>query len=258
MKWGSGRLDRFKEDRDRAIAERRRLAERLKARVKPSPAPIPAAPELATPEPRRMHALDVDTALAAARRLKFMPLDPSLDIHVGAAESLNRPTLALLSAFLMSLQTGSSRGVLQWPFGQRDASVLHPLAMLAMLCAPEPRIRDGNSWCASVIDFRTLSFPWRGGATGAVRRFNSRQIRAELIKRNGRHLIRRQIGEPDVSDEMRMLHETLGHLSRLSLRDTSKPHLAHPTLAEFYPVFASENGSQRAISPRPSANCWGA
>ena len=106
MKWASGRLDRFKEDRDRAIAERRRLAERLKARVQPSPAPIPAAPELATPEPRRMHALDVDTALAAARRLKFMRLDPSLDIQVGAPESLNRPTLALLSAFLTSLQTG--------------------------------------------------------------------------------------------------------------------------------------------------------
>src|SRR3546814_9053521 len=74
----------------------------------------------------RMHALDVDAALAAAQRLKFMRLDPSLDIQVGAAENLNRPTLALLSAFLMSLQTGSSRGVLQWPFGQRDASVLHP------------------------------------------------------------------------------------------------------------------------------------
>src|SRR3546814_19336960 len=118
----------------------------------------------------RMHALDVDAALAAAQRLKFMRLDPSLDIQVGAAENLNRPTLALLSAFLMSLQTGSSRGVLQWPFGQRDASVLHPLAMLAMLCAPEPRIRDGNSWCASVMDFRTLYFPWRGGATGAVQR----------------------------------------------------------------------------------------
>jgi hypothetical protein len=190
-----------------------------------------------------MHALDVDTALAAARRLKFMRLDPSLDIQVGATESLNRPTLRLLAAFLACLQTGSSRSVLQWPFGQRDASVLHPLAMLAMLCAPEPRIRDGNSWCDSVIDFRTLYFPWRGGATGAVQR-STLVDRAELMKRNGRHLMRRQIGEPDVSDEMRMLHETLGHLSRLSLRDVSKPHLAHPTLAEFYPVFASESGNQ--------------
>lgn len=241
MKRGGWTPDKYREDRDRAAAQRQRLVERLKARAKPSPAS--AVPQVEAPRPRRMHALDVDAALAAAQRLKFMRLDPSLDIQVGAAENLNRPTLALLSAFLMSLQTGSSRGVLQWPFGQRDASVLHPLAMLAMLCAPEPRIRDGNSWCASVMDFRTLYFPWRGGATGAVQR-STLVDRAELIKRNGRHLMRRQIGEPDVSDEMRMLHETLGHLSRLSLRDTSKPHLAHPTLAEFYPVFASENGSQ--------------
>jgi len=97
-----------------------------------------------------MHALDVDAALAAARRLKFMRLDPSLDIQVGATESLNRPTLTLLAGFLACLQTGSSRSILQWPFGQRDASVLHPLAMLAILCAPEARIRDGNSWCDSV------------------------------------------------------------------------------------------------------------
>ncbi|WP_454916614.1 hypothetical protein [Xanthobacter sediminis] len=190
-----------------------------------------------------MDALDVDAALTAARCLKFMRLDPSLDIRVGATESLNRPTLALLSAFLKSLKTGSSRSVLQWPFGQRDASILHPLAMLAILCAPEPRIREGNSWCDPVKDFRTLYFPWRGGATGAVQR-SLLVDRTELLKRNGRHLMRRQIGEPDVSDEMRMLHETWGHLSRLSLRDASKPHLAHPALAEFYPVFTSENGSQ--------------
>ncbi len=190
-----------------------------------------------------MHAIGVDAALAAARRLKFMRLDPRLDIQVGAPEGLNRPTLTLLAAFLACLQTGSSRSILQWPLGQRDVFVLHPLAMLAILCAPEPRIRDGNSWCDSVRDFRTLYFPWRRDATGAVQR-STLVDRAELLKRNGRHLMRRQIGEPDVSDEMRMLHETLGHLSRLSLRDASKPHLAHPALAEFYPVFASENGSQ--------------
>ena len=199
MKWGGGRLDKLREDRDRATAERRRLAERFKARVKPPPAPALAAPQLATPTPRRTHALDVDSALAAARRLKFMRLDPSVYIQVGAAERLNRPTLALVSAFLTSLQTGSSRSVLQWRFGQRDASILHPLAILAILCAPEPRIRGGNSWCDSVTDFRTLYFPWQGGATGAAQR-STLVDRAELMKRNSRHLMRRQIGEPDVSD----------------------------------------------------------
>jgi hypothetical protein len=66
VKWGDDRLDKLKEGRDRATAERQRLVERLKARAKRSPsAPASAGPKPETPEPRRMHALDVDAALAA-------------------------------------------------------------------------------------------------------------------------------------------------------------------------------------------------
>ena len=154
-----------REDRDRAAAQRQRLVERLKARAKPSPAS--AAPQVEAPRPRRMHALDVGAALAAAQRLKFMRLDPSLDIQVGAPDRLNRPTLALLSAFLMSLQTGSSRGILQWPFGQRDASVLHPLAMLAMLCAPSRAFTPATAGALRSQIFEPSTF--RGAAAQPAR-----------------------------------------------------------------------------------------
>ncbi len=238
------RLEKIKESQERAAAERHRLVDRMKARLKQTP---PAAALIASrnvePEQRRMAGLDVECALEAAKLLRFMRLDPSLEVQVGPVENLNRPSVTLLCDFLTALRSGMSATVLQWPFGQRDASILHPLAMLAVLCAPRPQIRAGNSWCKAVADFRTLYFPWRGGATGAAQRLTLVD-RSELVKRNGRHLMRRQIGEPDISDQLRMLHETLGHLSRLSLRDASKPHLAHPTLAEFYPVFVAENGDR--------------
>ena len=243
MRWGNNRLDEIRAGQNRAAAERKRLIERLKARVgrsliaKPTEAISPCAPE-----PRRFANLNIDGAMAAARRLHFM----SLDSNVGQRCSLNRPTLLLLEQFLRTLQSGQSGIVLQWPGGQRDVSLIHPLAMLATLCAPASRVAGGLSWCDAVPDFRTLYFPWRGGATGAVQR-NLLVDRNELLIRNKYHLTRRYVNEPEASDTLGRLHETLGHLNQLSKQERRKPHLAHPTLGEIYAVFVADGGD---LGPR--------
>ena len=117
--------------------------------------------------------------------------------------------------------------------------------MLTILCAPAVHTARGLSWCDALPDFRTLYFPWRGGATGAVQR-NLLVDRHELLRRNNYHLTRRSANEPEASDSLGRLHETLGHLNRLRLQDGRKPHLAHPTLAEIYPVFVADGGELAA------------
>jgi hypothetical protein len=68
--------------------------------------------------------------------------------------------------------------------------------------------------------------------------------RNALLKRNAKHLTRQVLHKLEASDAMRKLHETLGHLSNLSKRDQSQPHLAYPTLAEIYPVFVADGGEE--------------
>lgn len=155
--------------------------------------------------------------------------------------ALNRPTVELVEAFIRAVVTGESATILQWPSGQRDVLLLHPVAMLALICAAPDRTQGGHIWCDAIPDFRTLYYPWRGGATGAAQR-SLLVDRAEVLKRNGRHLTRRLLQEPEASEPLAKLHETLGHLSNLSLRDATQPHLAFPTLAEIYPVFMADGG----------------
>jgi len=71
--------------------------------------------------------------------------------------------------------------------------------------------------------------------------------RNELLARNKYHLTRRYGNEPEASDTLGRLHETLGHLNQLSKQERRKPHLAHPTLAEIYTVFVAEGGD---LAPR--------
>ena len=119
--------------------------------------------------------------------------------------------------------------------------------MLAIICTPPDQTRAGLIWCNPVPDFRTLYFPWRGGATGAAQR--SLLIdRAEMLKRNGRHVTRRMIREPEISDSLSKLHETIAHLSNLRQRDTTQPHLAFPTLGEIYPVFVADGGEEYLVA----------
>lgn len=177
--------------------------------------------------------------MSAATRLRFMRLHTSLDVRVAGPEPLNRPTLFLLRSFLAAVVGGDSTAVLQWPFSQRDASVLHPLALLAALCSPPARTENRNTWCEAVPDFRTLYFPWRGGGTGATQR-SILVDRRELLFHNGHHLMRQHVGGSEASEQLAWLHETYGHMTLLRLRDASKPHLAHPTLAELYPMFADD------------------
>lgn len=239
MKWGADRLDKIKEARDRAALERKLLVDRLKARSASAPNIEAALPLAPSPKLRRCREINVDAAMGAVTRLRLMRLHPSLDVQLGGPESLNRPAGMLLRSFLTAVASGSSAAILQWPFGQRDVAALHPLGMLAAVCSPPVRSENGNAWCDPVPDFRTLYFPWRGGGTGAAQR-SILVDRHELLARNSRHLTRRHVGLADISEQLARLHETYGHMTRLSLRDASKPHLAHPTLAEIYPVFADD------------------
>lgn len=183
MKRGKDQLAQIREGHEAAAIKRRQLVERLKARQTTAKAPVKPAP--APPEPRRCALLDVDAAISAAMRLRFRRLQPTLEINLGEPEPLNRPTLSLLRGFLTTVATAGSVAVLQWPLGERDVSALHPLAMLAALCSPPEKTCNRNAWCEAVPDFRTLYFPWRGGATAAGQR-SLLVDRHEFLKRNSR------------------------------------------------------------------------
>lgn len=238
MRRREDRLKQIREGQAQAFAKRQELIERARASAQQKKDIAPKEPEQTAQETDNpFAALDRDAAIDAAQQLRFV----SLEMELGSPTGLNRPTIELLRCFLQCLVSRTSASVLQWPFGQRDVSLLHPLAMAACLCAPEEKTTGQYTWCESAHSFRTLYFPWRGGATLASQR--SLLIRRnELVERNKFHLTRRLVQDADTLGTLDKLHETVGHLGQLSQRDQTKPHLAHPTLAEIYPRFVAEGG----------------
>ena len=232
--------------REKAEAERRRTLERFKEHQAAVDRERHARETALAAKRSRFSTLNVSEALAAARRLTFVDLEAE-----GARDAapLNRPTLAMLELFLKVLRERNSVATLQWPRGSRDMSILHPLAMLAMIGSSPERATGGFKWCPAVADFRTLYYPWRGSGTGTTQR-RILVDRNEIMKRNGLHLTRGQVGEAELSPELGKLHLTLGHLHHLKVRDANKPHLAHPTLGELYPTFGALGGDN---APRPFA-----
>lgn len=198
-------------------------------------------------KPKRFDGLDLSASRAFAETLRFR----RYDLELGPSMALNRPTLELVDHFLATLVNRHSSSILQWPAGQRDVSVIHPLAMLAALGSAPAQIEKGHRFCAAVPDFRTLYFPWRGGGTGADQR---RWLldRGAIIRANMLHLTRRIAGKAEISETLRNLHEMIGHFGQLSKREAAYPHLAHPNLAELYPLFAADGGED-APAPFSSA-----
>ena len=210
------RLEQIREGRGRADAERRRLLEHMRDRSpKPQRATVVSAPRAAGPGGSgRIHDLDIEIALTAAGRLSFRP-----STQVGPRRPLNRPTVQLLALFLEALRDSRSARVLQWPMGPRDVSLLHPLAVLAILGTPTPRSGNKWLWCEAAPDFRTLYYPWRGGSTCASQR-GMLVDRNKFLEQNGYHLARQVLGKPEASVELGQLHLTIGHLDRLSGSDS--------------------------------------
>jgi hypothetical protein len=238
-------LQEMQESRAQAAADRQKLLERMrKQKAAPRPEDQAAIAVAST-----FTNLDIDLHLRAAGALRFMPLDSNLS----GASSLNRPTLDLLSAFFNVLRSRKSCCILQWPAGQRDVSILHPLAMLSGLNAAAATVKttDKLNWCEPASPFRTLYFPWRGGATSATQSLLVR--RDEILACNKFHLTRHRVVSAKETP-LDLFHLTIGHLGRLRQRETTKPHLAHPTLAEMYPVFAAEGGDP---APRPYSRSVG-
>lgn len=237
-------IKEIREAREKAEAEQRRTFERYKEHQTAVDRERHARQAVLAVKRARFAALNIADAVAAARRLTFVDLESQ---ETGAALSLNRPTLAMLECFLKVLRERTSVATLQWPRGSRDISILHPLAMLAVIGSSPERSRSAYKWCPPVADFRTLYYPWRGSGTGTIQR-RVLVDRHEVTKHNALHLTRERVGEPELSPELRKLHVTIGHLHHLKLRDSSKPHLAHPTLGELYPTFGALGGDD---APRP-------
>jgi hypothetical protein len=237
-------IKEIREARGKADAERQRTLDRFKKHQTAVHQERHAREAALAAKRSRFAVLSIADALAAARRLTFVDLEAEGERE---AVPLNRPSLAMLELFLKVLQERTSVTTLQWPRGQRDISILHPLAMLAMVGSSPERATGGYKWCPAVADFRTLYYPWRGSGTGTTQR-RILVDRNEVMKRNGLHLTRRQVGEPELSPELGKLHVTLGHLHHLKLRDATKPRLAHPTLGELYPTFGALGGDN---APRP-------
>lgn len=240
MKRGRG-IDRIRENQEKVAAERRRLLQRLQEKRQASEQVKEAVRTAAEAHRTRFSSVDVETAIAAATRFIFLQLDAGVPVQ------LNRPTLELLGHFLSVLRSQQSRSVLQWPVGQSDLTMLHPLAMVSLLCTGREQITKGYSWCPAVRDFRTLWYPWRGSGTGADQRSVLIE-RSRLLKHNQLHVTRAWAGEPEASAELGLLHRTIAHLVGLSARDADKPHLAHPTLAEIYPTFGAL-GADSGVRP---------
>lgn len=238
-----GRLKRREDpyekmQKSRALADerRRQLVEQIKARQAEAKAKqegknSPGSGEKAKP--------DIDAVIRAAQGIHLIPFE----ITLGQPAALNRPTLELLKRYLQVLSTGASICVLEWPNGPRDVSFLHPLAMAALLRTPAPRENGKYRWCDPAFGCRTLYFPWRGASSYANQRYLVRC--SDLTDWNTFHLTRRlaQPGNDSIADQ---LHETLGHLNRLRVRETTKPHLAHPSLPELYPVFTAQGGQRQS------------
>ena len=239
MKKRDNPLDGIRKGQAAAAEARRELLVRQKANLssgKKRQSSAKEKPKAMEDESAVFLDIDVEAALAAIGDLHFR----MLDTQVGAPQRLNRPTMTILSEFLNALRSGQSTIVLQWPFGQRDISFLHPLAMLASMFAPKLNRTSSYEWCEPATSFRSLYFPWRGGATSATQR-NLLVDRDNLIGLNKYHLTRHVISSAPRS-ELDGIHETIGHLGRLKHREETKTHLAHPTLAEMYPVFVADEG----------------
>jgi hypothetical protein len=229
-------LEKMREHRAQTDAQRRQLFERLKTQAKPRP---PETKDAASSGKEQSAAsLDLDAVMTAAGLIHLMPFE----VGVGEPAGVNEPTLALLHRFFETLSSGASSSVLQWPSGPRDVSMLHPLAMAALLRAPERLTTESYIWCESALSCRTLYFPWRGGGFYAGQRYLLR--RTDLTEWNKLHLTRPRLQAGASSTIADKLHETLGHLNRLRIRETTKPHLAHPALSELYPVFVAEGGDR--------------
>ena len=238
-------LERLQKARARSDEHRKKLLKRLKSRLAD---PKPVFEENVPSQYRSNEGnrtLNVGAAVAAARLIHLMPFEDG----IGDPVTLNRPTLALLERFLETLSSGVSASILQWPSGPRDVSLLHPLVMVALLNTPAKRTTGDFVWCERALSCRTLYFPWRGGAFYAGQRYLLR--RTDLTDWNSFHLTRHSV-QPGTDRALEdKLHETIGHLNRLRIRETTKPHLAHPTLSELYPVFVAEGGG----SPAPFFGC---
>ena len=239
--WPQG-IKEIRDAREKAGAARQRTLDRFNERRVAAEREQKARAATLETKRNRFRDLSIPATLAAARRLRLIDLEA--DHHGDAGVSLNRPSLALLEMFLKALQERASAAVLQWPRGLRDASILQPLAMLAILGSSAEKDHGGYIWCPPVPDFRTLYYPWRGSGTGTTQR---RMLvnRTEITKRNSFHLTRQRVGQAEISPELGYLHLTLGHLNHLKLRDAIKPHLAHPTLGEIYPTFGALGGEDQ-------------
>ncbi|MGE0611680.1 MAG: hypothetical protein AB7O70_04980 [Hyphomicrobiales bacterium] len=237
MKKREDPLEEIRKRQALAAERRRELLENLKAQqTKPKAADTK---QFSTgPETEKRAALDVSAAMSAADSIYLIPFE----VQLGEPAVLNRPTIALLLRFFEALSSGVSASVLQWPFSLRDVSILHPLAMAALLRVSEKKTTGNYIWCDPAPSCRTLYFPWRGGANLSGQRYLLR--RTDLTDWNKYHLTRR-IAAPDTPPILAdKLHETIGHLDRLRARETTKPHLAHPALCELYPAFAALNDGQ--------------
>lgn len=233
-KWGKDRFERLQEARADTGAKRLALAAQLRQAADRQA----ERAALETAKAKRFADVDLDAALAFAATIPFQRFDLAFE----DAGTLNRPTLELLRHFLIALVEQKSAAVLQWPTAQRDTAILHPLAMLALLGSRAATVTGGHRWCPAVHDMRTLYFPWRGGGTGSDQRAWLVN-RDRILTPNALHRTRGLAGQLEATEPLGMLHDMLGHLTRLKLRDASLPHLAHPTLAELFSVFSADGAA---------------
>jgi hypothetical protein len=246
-------LKEIREARAKADAERKRMLKRYRDHQLAAERERQARATVLEAKRKRFAELALNEALVAARRLTFVDLEAE---RKGAPTPLNRPSLTLVELFVRVLKERNSVVVLQWPRGIRDISILHPLATLGLLGSAPEQVADGYHWCRPVPDFRTLHYPWRGSGTGVVQR-RVLVDRTEVTRRNQLHLTRDRVNQPELSPELGHLHLTIGHLNQLKLRDATKPHLAHPTLAELYPTFGALGGEAHAPFSRPVYEIFG-
>lgn len=242
-------LQKLREARERADEQKRKMLERHQAQQAAATGQRQAREAQIVTKRARFSSLQLASASTALKEITLADLDAQ---QTRPAAHLNRPTCTLVETFLQVLTTGNSVALLQWPTGLRDASILHPLAMLGVLGSPPERRTGDYRWCSPVPDFRTLVFPWRGAASGAPQR-RMTVDRNTIIDWNKLHLTRRAMQESELTPQLADLHQTLGHLTGLKARDVSMPHLAHPSLDELYPTFTSGAG-EIGVLPFQSAS----
>lgn len=230
------------QQRDQEVAENKRaLLERMK---QASSQPKADTGSVVRPEGRNLPPAEV--TIAATRGLPLISAD-RIDARTGPRD----PVPDLVDAYFRVQRADRSEAILCWPYAPPNISIVHALAVQALLTVHVPKNDGELSIEREPLPLRTLFYPW-------VRPSRSAQsnVLVDKIWVQTTHLQHINRGAPSRSQSTPLsdLHRALirvkdldGTVKGRRGRPTARlPEYSHPTLIELCPQVVLEDG---AVTP---------